>query len=64
MVFQGISHASVMKDDKKSMRKQTSLSDSNFYPEPFSYTAIAVYCMSGFAVEAVYDFNQVGIDVV
>ena len=40
------------------------MSDSNCCPEPFSYTAIVVYCAGGFAVEALYDFNQVGIDVV
>ena len=61
------SKASVMileEDIKKSRWKQTSLSDSNCCPEPFSYTAIVVYCAGGFAVEALYDFNQVGIDVV
>ena len=40
------------------------MSDSNGYYEPFSYTAIGVYCADGFAVEALYDFDQVGIDVV
>ena len=32
-------------------------------PEPFSCTAIVVYCAGGFAVEALYDFNQVVVDV-
>ena len=62
MVFQSISHVSLKEDVKKSRRKQTSLSDSNCCPEPFSYTAIVAYCAGGFAVEALYDSNQVGID--
>ena len=63
MVFQSISHDSLKKDAKKSRWKQTSLSDSNCCPEPFSYTATVEYCAGGFAVEALYDFNQVGIGV-
>ena len=62
MVFQSISHDSVKEDVENSKWKQSSLSDSNC-PEPFSYTAIVVYCAGGFAIEALYDFNQVGVDV-
>ena len=40
------------------------MSHSNSCPEPFSYTAFVVYCAGGFAVEVLYDFNQVDIDVV
>ena len=64
VVFQSISHDSLQEDVKKSRWKQTSLSHSNCCPKPFSYTAIVVYCAGGFAVAALYDFNQVGIDVV
>ena len=63
MVFQSISPDSLKEDVKKSRRKQTSLFDSNCCPETFSYIAIVAYCTGGFAVEALYDFNQVGIDV-
>ena len=64
MVFQSISPDSLEEDVEKSRRKRTFLSDFNCCPEPFSFTAIEAHCASGFAVEAPYDYSQVGIDVV
>ena len=64
MFFQSISHDYLKKDVEKSRWKQISLPDSNCSPETFSHTAIVVYCAGGFAVKALYDFNQVGSDVV